>query len=73
MTVPAARVVDVARECGNRGVKSLTVITAGLTTAQESGLVEAARRGGMRLAGPASYGIAGPGIGLAATPTSRRS
>jgi acyl-CoA synthetase (NDP forming)/GNAT superfamily N-acetyltransferase len=71
VTVPAARVIAVARECGNRGVKSLAVITAGLTTAQESGLMEAARRGGMRLAGPASYGIAVPGIGLAATPAVR--
>ena len=71
MTVPAARVVEVARECGNRGVKSLAVITAGLTAAQESGLMEATRRGGMRLAGPASYGIAVPGIGLAATPAVR--
>ena len=71
VTVPAARVVQVARECANRGVKSLAVITAGLTTAQESGLMEATRRGGMRLAGPASFGIAVPGIGLAATPASR--
>jgi acyl-CoA synthetase (NDP forming)/GNAT superfamily N-acetyltransferase len=71
VTVPAARVVEVARECGNRGVKSLAVITAGLATAQESGLLEATRRGGMRLAGPASYGVAVPGIGLAATPAVR--
>jgi acyl-CoA synthetase (NDP forming)/GNAT superfamily N-acetyltransferase len=71
VTVPAARVVEVARECGKRGVKSLAVITTGLTMAQESGLMEVARRGGMRLAGPASYGIAVPGIGLAATPAVR--
>jgi len=71
VTVPAARVVEVARECGIRGVKSLAVVTAGLTAAQESGLMEAARRGGMRLAGPASFGIAVPGIGLAATPAVR--
>ena len=71
VTVPAARVVEVARECGNRGVKSLAVITAGLTMEQESGLMEATRRGGMRLAGPASFGIAVPGIGLAATPAVR--
>jgi GNAT superfamily N-acetyltransferase/predicted CoA-binding protein len=45
VTVPAARVVEVARECGSRGVRSLAVITAGLTTAQESGLMEATRRG----------------------------
>ena len=52
-------------------MKSLAVVTAGLTTAQESGLVEATRSGGMRLAGPASFGIAVPGIGLAATPAVR--
>ena len=71
VSVPAARVVAVAGECGNRGVRSLAVITAGLTTAQESGLLEATRRGGMRLAGPASYGVAVPGTGLAATPALR--
>jgi acyl-CoA synthetase (NDP forming)/GNAT superfamily N-acetyltransferase len=71
VAVPAARVVEVARECGKRGVRSLAVITAGLTAAQESGLLAATRHGGMRLAGPASYGIAVPGIGLAATPAAR--
>ena len=71
VTVPAAHVVDVAWECGKRGVRSLVVVTAGLTPAQESGLLEAIRRGGMRLAGPASHGIAVPGIGLAATPAGR--
>jgi len=71
VTVPAARVVGVARECGHRGVRSLAVVTAGLTAAQESGLLEATRRGGMRLAGPASFGIAVPAIGLAATPAVR--
>jgi acyl-CoA synthetase (NDP forming)/GNAT superfamily N-acetyltransferase len=67
VTVPAARVVEVARECGDRGVRSL-VVTAALTPAQESGLLEVTRRGGMRLVGPASYGVEVPGIGLAATP-----
>ena len=71
VTVPAAHVVDVARECEDRGVRSLVVVTAGLTPAQESGLLKATRRGGMRLAGPASYGIAVPGIGVAATPAGR--
>jgi succinyl-CoA synthetase alpha subunit/ribosomal protein S18 acetylase RimI-like enzyme len=71
VTVPAARVVEVVRECGFRGVKALAVVTTGLTMAQESGLMEATRRAGMRLAGPASFGIAVPGIGLAATPAVR--
>ena len=67
VAVPAARVVKVARECGRRGARSLVVITPGLTTAQESGLLEATRQGGMRLVGPASFGVAVPGIGLEAT------
>ena len=71
VTVPAARVVEAARECGDRGVRSL-VVTAALTPAQESGLLEATRRGGMRLVGPASYGVGVPGIGLVATPAASR-
>ena len=67
VAVPAARVVEVAHECGNRGARSLAVITAGLTSAQASGLLEATRETGMRLAGPASFGVAVPGIGLGAT------
>jgi acyl-CoA synthetase (NDP forming)/GNAT superfamily N-acetyltransferase len=67
VAVPAARVVEVAHECGNRGVRSLAVITAGLTRAQVSGLLEATRETGMRLAGPASFGVAVPRIGLGAT------
>ena len=67
VTVPAARVVEVAQECGDRGIRALAVITAGLTPAQKPALA-AARRGGMRLAGPASAGVAVPEIGLAATP-----
>ena len=65
--VPAARVLEVARECGIRGARSLVVITSGLTPAQESGLLEASRKGGMRLVGPNCFGVAVPGIGLEAT------
>jgi acyl-CoA synthetase (NDP forming)/GNAT superfamily N-acetyltransferase len=64
---PAARVLQVADECGKRGARSLLVTTSGLTPAQESGLLEASRRGGMRLAGPNCFGVAVPGIGLEAT------
>ena len=67
ITVPAARVVQVAQECGRRGIRSLVVITSGLTPAQESGLLEATREGSMRLVGPNSCGLAVPGIGLEAT------
>ena len=71
LAVPAARVVDVAQECGKRGARSLVVITLGLTAAQESGLLEASRRAGMRLVGPGCLGVAVPGIGLNATFTTR--
>ncbi|HUK70722.1 MAG TPA: GNAT family N-acetyltransferase [Streptosporangiaceae bacterium] len=67
VAVPAAGVVDVAQECGMRGAGSLVVITLGLTAAQESSLLEASRRGGMRLVGPNCFGVAVPGIGLDAT------
>ena len=45
VTVPAARVVEAAQECGMRGARSLVVITSGLTSAQASGLLEASRQG----------------------------
>ena len=67
LAVPAARVVAAAEECGRRGVGSLVVITSALTPSQESGLLEATRRGNMRLVGPNSFGIAVPGVGLGAT------
>ncbi len=67
VAVPAARVVEVARECGRRGARSLVVTTPWLTSAQESGLLEVTRQGSMRLVGPASSGVAVPEIGLAAT------
>ena len=67
VAVAAAGVLDVANECGKRGARSLVVITSGLTPAQEAGLLEASRRGGMRLAGPDSFGVSVPGIGLDAT------
>ena len=67
VAVPAAQVVAAAQECGRRGAGSLVVITSDLTPSQESGLMEATRRGSMRLVGPNSFGVAVPGIGLGAT------
>ncbi len=67
VAVPAAGVLKVAQECGERGARSLLVITSGLTPAQESGLLAASRQAGMRLAGPGCFGVAVPGIGLDAT------
>ncbi len=67
IAVPAAGVLDVAERCGQRGVRSLVVITSGLDTAACADLLAVCRRHGMRLVGPDCFGVAVPGIGLDAT------
>jgi acyl-CoA synthetase (NDP forming) len=67
IAVPAAAVLDVAARCGQRGVRSLVVITSGLDPAQSAGLLATCRRHGMRLVGPDCFGVAVPGLGLDAT------
>ena len=67
IAVPAAAVLDTAEQCGQRGVRSLVVITSGLRAAARAGLLAACRRHGMRLVGPDSYGVAVPGASLDAT------
>jgi acyl-CoA synthetase (NDP forming)/GNAT superfamily N-acetyltransferase len=67
VAVPAPGVLDVAEQCGQRGVRSLVVITAGLDTDARADLLAVCRRHGMRLVGPDCFGVAVPGIGLDAT------
>ena len=67
IAVPAPAVLKVAEQCGQRGVRSLVVITAGLDTAACADLLAVCRRHGMRLVGPDCFGVAVPGIGLDAT------
>jgi acyl-CoA synthetase (NDP forming)/GNAT superfamily N-acetyltransferase len=67
IALPPAKVLDVAEQCGQRGVRSLVVVTAGLDAAQSADLLAVCRRHGMRLVGPESFGVAVPGIGLDAT------
>ena len=67
LTVPAAATVTAAQECGQRGARSLVVITSGLTAAQSAGLLDICRQTGMRLVGPNCFGVAVPDIGLDAT------
>jgi acyl-CoA synthetase (NDP forming)/GNAT superfamily N-acetyltransferase len=67
IAVPAAAVLDTAEQCGQRGVRSLVVITSGLDTAACADLLAVCRRHGMRLVGPDCFGVAVPGIGLDAT------
>ena len=67
IAVPAPAVLGVAEECGRRGVKALVVVAAGLSGAARAELFGICRRHGMRMVGPASYGVANPSIGLDAT------
>ena len=66
LAVPAAGVPRAAAECGRRGVRALTVITSGLGS-EGADLLAICRRYGMRLAGPDSFGVSVPEIGLNAT------
>jgi acyl-CoA synthetase (NDP forming)/GNAT superfamily N-acetyltransferase len=67
IAVPAPAVLGVAEQCGQRGVRSLVVITSGLDAAACADLLAVCRRYGMRLVGPDGFGVAVPGIGLDAT------
>ncbi len=63
ITVPAPLVEDVARECGEKGVRGLVVISAGFGEvggegpARQERLIEVCRAYGMRLIGPNCMGI----------------
>jgi acetyl coenzyme A synthetase (ADP forming)-like protein len=63
LVVPAAFVVQVARECGEKGVRGLVVISSGFAEvggdgpARQRELVEVCRAHGMRIIGPNCMGI----------------
>ena len=63
VAVPKERVVDVAEECGERGVRGIVVISAGFREVggegveRERRLVEVVRRHGMRMVGPNCMGV----------------
>lgn len=73
--VPKQHVVAVAEACGRKGVKGLTVISAGFRevggdgVAREEQLVATCRRHGMRLVGPNCMGVlnANPAVAMNAT------
>ena len=67
IAVPAGAVLGVAEDCGRRGVRALVVIAAGLSGPARAELLGICRRHSMRMVGPASFGVANPGIGLDAT------
>ena len=67
IAAPAGAVLGIAEDCGRRGVGALVVIAAGLSGPARAELLGICRRYGMRMVGPASFGVANPGIGLDAT------
>jgi len=75
VAVPAARVVDVVRQCAAKGVRGLVVISAGFAETGPEGverqaeLLLACREAGMRMIGPNCLGIVNtaPGVRLDAT------
>jgi acyl-CoA synthetase (NDP forming)/GNAT superfamily N-acetyltransferase len=67
IAVPAAAVPGIAEECGRRGVRAIVVIASGFGVADRTALLGICRRYSMRMVGPASFGVASPGIGLNAS------
>ena len=75
IVVPARTVIEVARQCGRKGVKALLVISSGFAEVGPEGaelqgeLVEVARAHGMRIVGPNCMGLvnADPVVSLNAT------
>jgi len=61
ISVPAEKVLDVIKECGEKGVKVLVVITSGFSEVGneelERKLVELAHQYGMRVLGPNIFGV----------------
>jgi acetyl coenzyme A synthetase (ADP forming)-like protein len=71
IAVPAAAVLDVARQCAAKGVSGVVVLSAGFgevgDVAAQAELRDLARRNGMRLVGPNCVGVVNTAIGLDAT------
>jgi acetyltransferase len=75
VVVPHRHVLEVARQCGEKGVRGLIVITAGFRevggegVAREEALLEIVRRYGMQLVGPNCMGVINtdPAVRLDAT------
>ena len=75
IAMPAAGVLDAVRACGEKGVRSVIVVSRGFAEsgpegiARQRDLVAACRGAGMRLVGPNSMGVINlePGTGLNAT------
>jgi len=73
IAVPVPVVIDVIRQCAQKGVRAVVVLSAGFAETGTAGTVaqdelrDAVRRNGMRLVGPNCIGIVNTAIGLDAT------
>lgn len=73
IAVRAAAVPEVARRCGEAGVRALVVLSGGFAEVGPDGarlqkeLLEICRHAGMRLVGPNCLGVLNTGVGLNAT------
>ncbi|WP_202320634.1 acetate--CoA ligase family protein, partial [Archaeoglobus neptunius] len=70
VAVPSRNAGDVVRECAEKGVRGIIVLSAGFAEGWEEGkelereIVEIARESGMRIIGPNTMGILDPESGL---------
>lgn len=70
VAVPAERVPQVVDDCATRGVRSVVVLSEGFAESGPAGvalqheLLRRARRGGMRVLGPNSFGLINTAAGL---------
>ncbi|MBF0277119.1 MAG: bifunctional acetate--CoA ligase family protein/GNAT family N-acetyltransferase, partial [SAR324 cluster bacterium] len=73
ITSPASTIPDIITACGEKGVKSAVIISAGFREIGDAGkrleqvVIENAKRFGIRFIGPNCLGILRPSIGLNAT------
>ena len=73
IAVPAESVLDVARDCAAHRVKALLVLSAGFAesgpqgAARQRELLQVARKGGMRVVGPNSFGLINTRVSLNAS------
>ena len=75
IAVPAGRVVETARQCATKGVKSLVVISSGFAESggegisRQADLLAVCRQAGMRLVGPNCMGVinTAPDVSMNAT------
>ncbi|MBU2498709.1 MAG: CoA-binding protein [Proteobacteria bacterium] len=74
ITTPAERVAQVLRDCGEKGVKGVVVISSGFGETDDRGkrlqteIVSICHEGGMALVGPNTMGIIAPHAGLLSNP-----